>query len=401
LPATAGFSGLAPLLIASLAVLAVGLTVGYHLFLGRAGGRSAAAIRQAPETAQACGIGLVAARWRPFVGNAAATGLAGALYAHLVGSVEPVVVFAPILSALPLILGMLGGPLNPLGGLAGTLALYPIDELLLRPALPQAHALAYGVALVGLLVLRPGGLLGARIPAVPAGARVVVRGPLALVAERLRVRLSGATVVEDVTFAVPPGQILGVTGPNGAGKSSLLLALAGALPPARGLVRLNGAAAPRGVAARARLGVARTFQAPQPFPDWTVRENVAIAAEHGGAPGEVPAILDAVQLTPLQDRRAGQLSVGEAKRLELARALALKPAVLLLDEPLAGLSPDGAGAVVRVIARVRDGGAAVVWVEHGFAWGELAGQLLVLEEGRVRFHGTPRDWEARRRSLPA
>jgi branched-chain amino acid transport system ATP-binding protein len=132
-----------------------------------------------------------------------------------------------------------------------------------------------------------------------------------------------------------------------------------------------------------------------------VRENVAIAAEHGGAPGEVAAILDAVQLTPLQDRRAGQLSVGEAKRLELARALALKPAVLLLDEPLAGLSPDGAGAVVRMIARVRDEGAAVVWVEHGFAWGELAGQLLVLEEGRVRYQGAPRDWEARRRPLPA
>ena len=96
--------------------------------------------------------------------SAAATALAGALYAHLVGSVETTVVFSPIFSVLPMVLGMLGGALHPLGGILGTLALYPLDELILRPALLEAHTLAYGIVLIGLLLFKPEGLLRAPDP---------------------------------------------------------------------------------------------------------------------------------------------------------------------------------------------------------------------------------------------
>jgi urea transport system ATP-binding protein len=142
--------------------------------------------------------------------------------------------------------------------------------------------------------------------------------------------------------------------------------------------------------------VARSFQAPRPFPEWTVRENVALAAERAGTPGDVDQLLAELQLTPLRDRPAGQLSVGEGKRLELARVLAAKPALLLLDEPLAGLSPEAAERVSSLIDGARRQGTAIVWVEHGPAAGKLARQLLVLEGGQIRFRGSIEEWEAAR-----
>jgi branched-chain amino acid transport system permease protein len=398
LPQTPGFDGPAAPIVAMLAALVLALSLGYQAFLGRPGGRAAAALRQSPETALSLGIDLVASRWRLLMSSAATTAVAGALYAHLVGSVETTVVFSSTFSVVPLVLGMLGGALHPLGGLVGALALYPLDELVLRPALPQAHTLAYGLALCGLLLLRPEGLLGARTPRIPALAvlRRVPRRPCALAVRDLTILRNGTTVLQDVNFAVEPGQILRVLGPNGAGKTSLLLAIAGRLPAARGAILFGGTPSPRGAAARAREGLGRTFQAPRPFPEWTVRENVALAAERGGAPEEVESLLRELDLSALSNRPAGQLSVGEGKRLELARVLALEPALLLLDEPLAGLSPAGAQRVSGVIERKRREGAAVVWVEHGPAAGDLASQLLVLEGGQVRFLGSPDDWEAMR-----
>jgi ABC-type multidrug transport system ATPase subunit len=330
--------------------------------------------------------------------SAVATAAGGALYAHLVGSVETTVVFSPTFSVVPLVLGMLGGSLHPLGGLVGMLALYPLDELLLRPAFPQAHTLAYGLALCGLLLFRPGGILRARTPRIPSSAfpRSVPPRSGALVVRRLTVRRDGTTVLRDVSFAVEPGQILRVLGSNGAGKTSLLLAIAGRLPAGPGTIQIGGSPPARGAAARARHGLGRTFQAPNPFPEWTVRENVSLAAERAGSSAEVEELLRELDLSDLSDRPAGQLSVGEGKRLELARVLALEPALLLLDEPLAGLSPGAAERVSGAIERRRRAGAAVVWVEHGPAAGDLASHLLVLESGQVRFLGSPDDWEATR-----
>ena len=128
-----------------------------------------------------------------------------------------------------------------------------------------------------------------------------------------------------------------------------------------------------------------------------MRENVALAAERGEA--RRARWKDSSRSSTsrrFQTVRQAQLSVGEGKRLELARVLALEPALLLLDEPLAGLSPAAAERVSSVIERKRREGAAVVWVEHGPAAGDLESQLLVLEGGRVRFLGSPGDWEATR-----
>jgi branched-chain amino acid transport system permease protein len=400
LPARAGLTGAAPPVVAALMALTLSASLGYGAFLRGPGGRAAAALRQAPETALSVGIGPIATRFFPLTLAAAAAAVAGALYAHLVGSVETSVVFSPTLSVLPLVLGMLGGALHPLGGILGTLALYPFDEVILRSALPQAHMLAYGLALVGLLLAKPDGLLKARIPKLPSSraARPAAPRPFAVTVQDLTVHRRGAAVLQHVRFVVEPGQIMRVLGPNGAGKTSLLSAIAGRLPASGGRVSFGGVRAPRGAAARSRSGVARTFQAPGPFADWTVRENVALAAESASNLVGLDSLLEELDLTALSARPAGRLSVGEGKRLELARALAAKPVVLLLDEPLAGLTPDAAGRVSGVIDGARRRGAAIVWVEHGLRAAELASQLLVLEGGQTRFLGTPGEWQAARRA---
>jgi len=396
LPPTADFSGATLPVVVMLAALAIGLTLGYDSFLGRPGGRAAAALRQEPETGVCLGIDLVAGRWFPLTVSAAAAALGGAVYAHLVGSVESTVAFSPTFSVLPLVMAMVGGAFHPLGGILGMLALYPVDELVLRPLLPQAHTLAYGLALVGLLLIRPRGFLGPPTPGNrrPGPPRRTSRNRFALIVRGLTVRRNATAVLQDVGFVVQPGEILRVLGPNGAGKTSLLLALAGRIPATRGKILFGGSRPPRSAVARARRGLARTFQAPRPFPEWTVRQNVAFAAERSGASGEVDGLLADLLLKELQDRKAGELSVGEGKRLELARVLAVRPAVLLLDEPLAGLSPEAARHLSDVIERASRDGAAVVWVEHGPATAGPASQVLVLEDGRIRFLGSSPDWEA-------
>lgn len=404
LPATPGLSGAAPAAVTILGFLTLAASLGYEAYLRRPGGRAAAAIRQSPETTSSLGIDLVGERWRPLTLSAAAAALAGALFAHLTGSVEPSVVFSPSFSVLPLVLGMLGGALHPLGGVVGTLAIYPLDELLLRPALPHGHMLAYGIVLAGLLLIRPRGLLGARVPGVPASRPPGVprrQEPLTLSVRNLTVRRGGVLALKDVGFTIEPGEILWVLGPNGAGKTSLLLAIAGRVPAAEGEILFGAAPPPRNAAARARRGVGRSFQAPRPFPEWTVRENVAFASERAGSPADVDGLLSDLQLDALGDRPAGQLSVGEGKRLELARVLAAAPSLILLDEPLAGLSPDAAGRVSSLIERASRRGAAVLWVEHGPAAGEHATRLLVLEAGEIRFRGSLAEWEAARKAASA
>ncbi len=397
LPSRAGLTGVSPPLTGLLAALALGLCLAYEAFLRSFAGRSAAAIRQSPETAISLGIDLVGTRWRPLMASGAATALAGALYAQLIGSVEVAVVFSPVFSVLPLVTGMLGGALHPLGGILGTLALFPFDELVLRPALPHAHNLGYGLVLLALLLWRPGGVLGTRsIPPLAGHRRHAPHEPFPVTARGLTVRRNGAPALSDVGFAVKPGEILRILGPNGAGKTTLLLTVAGRVRAGGGTVLFGGRLAPSRASARARLGIARSFQAPRPFPEWTVRENVALAASVSGSEGRVDAILADLQLAPLAGRPAGHLSVGEGKRLELARVLASTPAILLLDEPLAGLSPEAADRLSGLIARTTREGAAVLWVEHGPAAGP-ADQVLVLEGGKIRYCGPPEGWDAARR----
>ncbi|HYW52797.1 MAG TPA: ABC transporter ATP-binding protein [Dongiaceae bacterium] len=233
-------------------------------------------------------------------------------------------------------------------------------------------------------------------------------------------RFGGVVAVDDVTFTARTGEVLGVMGPNGAGKTTLFNVISGVQKPTSGSVSLGGARLTgRAVEDVAALGVTRTFQTPVMFWGLTVRQSIEVALaarQFGGTYPPAPwrelapcglgtpgrraeeallraradAILSRAGIGTMADRATESLAFGEERLLEMARALAVEPTVLLLDEPLSGLNPDEIHAVLDSIRAARDGGVAVLLVEH--AVGELlavADRVVVLDHGRTIAEGTP------------
>ncbi|MFH8661311.1 ABC transporter permease subunit [Streptomyces afghaniensis] len=215
-----------------------------------------------------------------------------------------------------------------------------------------------------------------------------------LTARRLHVHYGGFTALDEVDVDVTPGRITAVVGPNGAGKSTLFHCLAGTLRPARGEVRLAGrdiTALPSH--ARTRLGVARTFQQLAVFPSLTVTENVRVGAEQGRVtdPGAVERTLRLLGLDgPVRALPAAGLPTGTLRRVELARALAGAPRVLLLDEPAAGLDTAEVAALARVLKALAADGTALLVVEHDLDLvAGLADVVHVMAAGRIVASGPP------------
>jgi branched-chain amino acid transport system ATP-binding protein len=229
----------------------------------------------------------------------------------------------------------------------------------------------------------------------------VTSGPI-LEARGVRKSFGGLRAVDDVTFAVTGGEILGIVGPNGAGKTTLFDVITGHTRPTGGDVLLDGrslAGVP--VHARARLGLARTFQHPTVASSLTVTENMLLAAsfrrthtsdDSGGRPAsEVAAeYLEFVGLAGKAGQESGPLGVYDKKRLMLGTALAMNARALLLDEPFGGLTPSEIEDTIGLIRRVRERALAVVCIEHVMrALTSLADRVLVMHHGATFFEGTP------------
>jgi len=210
---------------------------------------------------------------------------------------------------------------------------------------------------------------------------------------------NGIKAVDDVSFVVEEGSILGIIGPNGAGKTTLFNLVAGAITPDTGSVQLDGADvtgfAPHRIS---RAGMARTFQLMKPFTSMSVLDNVAVAAMAAGAsrreaPRLAADVVERLGLTRWRDARSDGLPTAGLKRLELARAVASRPRVLLLDEVLAGLVPTERVPVMELLEtlRTRDG-VTLVFVEHIMAAVmRLSDSVLVLDQGRVLTAGKPEE----------
>jgi branched-chain amino acid transport system ATP-binding protein len=209
----------------------------------------------------------------------------------------------------------------------------------------------------------------------------------------------GLKAVEDVSLSVPEGQVLGIIGPNGAGKSTLINLITGHVKPSSGQVLVAGedltGARPWDVA---RARVARTFQIVKPFRGLTVRENVAVGSMYGsdrvrsvsGALERADEVLERVGLGERAETAPGELNVADARRLELAKALAMRPRVLLLDEVMAGLRHNEIDPALDLIRSLRDEGITVVAVEHVMrAILSISDEVLVLHEGRELTRGRP------------
>ncbi|WP_427167638.1 ABC transporter permease subunit [Streptomyces sp. C1-1] len=225
----------------------------------------------------------------------------------------------------------------------------------------------------------------------PSGRRRAV--PAVLVVRRLRARYGGFTALDDVSLDVRPGQVTAVIGPNGAGKSTLFDCLAGTLRPAHGQVLLSGRDITRLPAhTRTRLGIARTFQQLSVFPSLTVAENVRVGAEQGRVtdPGAVDRALRLFDLDGLRTLPAAALPTGTLRRVELARALARGPRLLLLDEPAAGLDSAEVTAMARVLKALAADGTALLVVEHDLDLvADLADVVHVMTAGRIVASGPP------------
>jgi branched-chain amino acid transport system ATP-binding protein len=209
-------------------------------------------------------------------------------------------------------------------------------------------------------------------------------------------RFGGLLAVNGVSLSAAQGRITALIGPNGAGKTTLFAVIAGFLKPSDGSVRYGGeditGEPPHCLA---RRGIARTFQIVQPFAGLTVRENIRVGAHlhHRGREAALAAaeqVAREVGLADVLDRPADTLTVAGRKRLELARALATEPKLLLLDEVLAGLNPSEIRDIVPVIRGLRDRGITILMIEHVMqAVMSLAEHVFVLAEGRIIAAGTP------------
>jgi branched-chain amino acid transport system ATP-binding protein len=224
-------------------------------------------------------------------------------------------------------------------------------------------------------------------------------------------RFSGLVAVDDVSFTLSEGEILGVIGPNGAGKTTLVSLISGTIEPTSGDIRFESRAITSLPAyRRGRLGIGRTFQIMRPFPGLSVLDNVAIGALFGhsgerslaAAREEARERLEFVGLGAFIDRRADELGGPARKRLELAKALAMRPKVLLCDEVMAGLNLVEIDEVIGVLRKVRDQGVSLLVIEHVIkAIRSLSDRLLVLHHGQKIVDGNPEEVLADERVIEA
>lgn len=213
-------------------------------------------------------------------------------------------------------------------------------------------------------------------------------------------RFGGLQALSNVTFELPEGQILGLIGPNGAGKTTLFNVINGVYAPEEGQVIFRGESiAGRKTYDVSRMGMARTHQIVRPLNELTVRENVMVGACFGregyslrDALAIADEVLEFVRMGDRGDQLASSLNVGQKKRLEMARALAAQPYLLLLDEVLAGLNPAEIALMVETVRDIRDRGVTIIMIEHVMhAVMNVSERMLVLDYGKQIAEGTPEE----------
>ena len=232
--------------------------------------------------------------------------------------------------------------------------------------------------------------------------------PPLLALERVTKRFGGLTAVREVSLEVRPGDLLGIIGPNGAGKTTLFHVISGYYAPEEGRVAFDGRDV-TGLPAHAicQRGLTRTFQIVKPFGNLSVLDNVMIGAltrvtSTRQARAEAQRVIETCGLGPHASARARALPLGLRKRLEVARALATKPKLLLLDEVMAGLNPTELAGMIDLVRRLHAGGLTLIVIEHVMAaMMRLAQRIVMLHHGEKIAEGTPREIAADRRVIDA
>ena len=391
-------------------------------------GMALLAIKQNEAAAEAAGINTLAWKLRAVTVSGAIAGAVGGFYAVVLLVVTPQSVFGMLVSAQALTVAMFGGVGTVWGPVIGSVILIPLAETLNAEAgsrFPGIQGVIYGLAIICVILLAPEGLfwkvrdflrkrsappaaatpsapdvpVAAAVPAALAPARAkrsVGTGDVVLEVRNLSRSFGGLKAVQDVSFKLRRNEILGIIGPNGAGKTTLFNLLNGFLRPGTGEILLDG----REMSGRkphelCEAGIGRTFQIMRPFLRMSISDNVVVGA-YVRAKTDAEArqlatdAIARVGLSEIADRIAGELTTKELRLMELARALAGQPRILLLDETLAGLGHDEANEVVAVIQRLARDGMTIAIIEHTMqAMVRLVDSFLVLDHGAVIVEGEP------------
>ena len=374
-------------------------------------------IRQNELAAEAAGINTRLWKMRALVVSGMIAAAAGGLYACVLLVVTPDSVFGMLVSAQAVVVTLFGGVASIWGPVIGAAILVPLAESLnaeIGNILPGIQGVVYGAAIIGIMLASPDGLFWtirdryfrpkapAPLPAslaadAPASVRPASAATPLLRVQGLSRSFGGLRAVSDVTFDAEAGEILGIIGPNGAGKTTLFNLLNGVLTPNEGTATLAGEAMiGRKVHQICRMGIGRTFQVVRSFPRLPLLDNVIVGA-YGAGFADAEAIasaahaLERVGLADKAGLPAGQLTNKQLRLMELARALAGSPRLLLLDETLAGLGREECDDVLDVLLRLRREGMTVVIIEHTMhAMLRITDRLVVLDHGRVLASGLPR-----------
>ena len=391
-------------------------------------GRAIRALRGGSVAAEAFGVDTARAKLIVFVYAALLAGVSGWLYAHVQRAVSPSP-FGLSAGIEYLLMAVLGGSGYVLGGVLGA-AIVTVLKHQLQNILPKLigadgnfETIVFGILMVAVLQLAREGLWPFMMRLMPAPAPKIVdagaeplehrvppgRGEPLLQVSRARKQFGGLVAVNDVSFMVKGGEIVGLIGPNGAGKSTTFNLLTGVLPATGGEINYRGELID-GLPSRkiAERGIARTFQHVKLVPSMSVLENVAIGAHLRLRPGVIASMLrldrvpearliaeaarqiERVGLAEHMHKPAGSLALGQQRVTEIARALCLDPALLLLDEPAAGLRFNEKQQLAELLSRLRGEGMSILLVEHDMDFVmNLTNHLVVLDFGTKIAEGTP------------
>ncbi|MBS0560715.1 MAG: branched-chain amino acid ABC transporter ATP-binding protein/permease [Proteobacteria bacterium] len=411
-------SRLAALLLVWAFVAAGGL-LAWHLGRGRLG-IAYAVLRGQPVAARAIGIDTGTLRLLAFLLSAGYAGLAGSLYVRAIGVLSPDILGFPVMVTC-LTIAVVGSRRRVAGAILGAVLIVELPEW--ARFLRDDYLLAYGCILLLVIVAIPEGLtetadrwLARLLPPPPRPlpapaplptAHVSPRGETLLEVSGLVRRFGGVRALDGVSLDLHGGEVLGLIGPNGSGKTTLVNVVTGIFPPDAGTVRFAGrdiaGLAPHRIA---RLCIARTFQTAALAPDLSALDNVAIArdaarlgfwralrargTEKAAAEAEAMGLLVRMDAAAHALAPAGTLPPGIARRVEIARALAVRPRVLLLDEPAAGLNEEEQADLARRLRTIAAEGVAIVVIEHNMPFlAPLADRLICLDRGRVIAAGLP------------
>jgi len=354
------------------------------------------------------GIDTVWAKLALFAISAVFMTLTGAVMAPRWTYIDPAIAFNPMVSFQVVIMALLGGAGSLFGPLLGVVPLVFLFEIL-SANFPNYFSVLLGLVFIIVVYFLPHGVIGflqkhwpkmTLATVNPAPALTMTGNPhnSLLAVDTVRRNFGGLVAVDDMTFTIQPGEIVGLIGPNGSGKTTMLNLISGALVPSAGHIRFKGhEISGRSPHTIARLGVARTFQLVRVLGSMTVAENVISGLAYrskslwGAEAAKAAAqLLAKVGLSDKANLSADQLTYIDQKRLELARALALDPELLLLDEWLAGLNPTELREGIRLIQGLRDGGLTIILVEHVMdAIRSLCGRCVVMNAGRKIADGPP------------